>query len=323
MFSNRVIFVGLLFVITVLFVSSFVGGFFHREEPRLAPFNASVTVGNQAPQIITVFNVTDFVSDSGTVTPVANSTIATNFSFIVDDPNGGGTIDLDSAVANYTFNGINRTSDSCFAPTTCPACADPTRQRNFTCTVNITYYDEAALRQWIVNVTVNDSSGATALNDTTNFTMASITAFDIISSPPTISWTSLVVDTNVNNQSANNNLSMENFGNFALGSGSITAFELNGSLTPNTQHIHPGNFSVSSDYFTIPIPECDISGIHGNDLIFGTPVSIPGLSLPISSDTTLGIENSTFCIFPNLSLTGLDPSQTFSSISQDWILTLP
>ena len=319
--DGKLIFVIFVSILIALLLISFVNGFFHKDEPRLAPFNTSVTIGNRAPKIILTFNVTDFVSASGIVTPVPNSTVEANVSFIVEDANGGGDINLKGGRANYTFAGINRSSQTCFAPTTCPACPNPARQRNFTCSVLIQHYDVAAIRGWVVNVSVNDTSGARAENSTTNFTMASTTAFAIISDPPSVTWSSISID--INNQSANNNLSLKNIGNFPFISGSIRAFELNGSVTPTTQHIYPENFSVSSDYLTIPFPECDISGIHGNRLTFDVDVPILGLGLPRSTDTTIGLENATFCIYANLSTVNLDPTQTYSSISRDWRITLP
>jgi hypothetical protein len=334
--GRRIYYFGLLFIVIILLVVSVVSaGFFDKlfgkketEDPRLAPVDVGVEIGNAAPQVILAFNVTDFISDTGTVTPLENASVSINVSFILDDPNGAGDIDLASGTADFTGpGGISRSSTDiggvCFAPASCLGCPNPARQRNFTCQINLNYYDPPGISQWIVNVSAADDSGLRKENRTTNFSYSELASFNFISDPPTINWSSLGILLTDFNQSADNNLSIENFGNLVFNVGTLNASQLNGT-SDSIETIFPGNFSASSSFGTISKPECDYSGTHGNNLSLNGNVTIPGINLPVTTDSTIGIANISFCIYPSLSEASLTPQSFSTGIvgSRPWILRL-
>ncbi len=275
----------IIIMTVVIFISSFVsagiGEWFGKifgKEPKLAPFNVSVQVGNNIPQII-------FVSSIGIVQPLQDTFVSVSFNFTAFDQDGETNLNDNTAQARFNYTGeALRENLTCI-----PIVGESTSTtQNYSCTIDMWYFDING--DWTINATIQDNNGAKTENSTTTFTYNSLSGNDF--SPKGLQWQTLAVaDKNI---TATEPMSINNTGNNAYGTISITAINLLGQ-EDTTKTIFAGNFTVDIDTGGSPPAECN-GAIPQNN----TAVTVPSATLPRGNhsinDESTGKEKLYFCI---------------------------
>jgi len=216
----------------------------------------NLSILNTAPII---GNVT--LDEADNINLVENGNKTLRFSFVVTDADNLTDIFNISAVANIT-RGFGSTAEAIryndtFVNVNDGGCNGVnnvgTNGKNFSCTINVVFYDEAGL--WNISVRINDSVKRTdivdyafAQNTTKTFSINELTAFVIY--PSTISFPTIgLTDTNV---SARINITINNTGNDDISGRestgetiNITAITLIGE-TDSTTVIPTNNFSIGT-----------------------------------------------------------------------------
>ena len=231
-----------------------------------APTSQTLGVAVQTNAIPIIGNVTFDMATPVSATESGNTSLI--FSFVATDADGLSNIVNNSAVANISRgNGATaettRYNDTFVNPTDggCNAVNNVgTNGKNFSCRVNIVFYDGAG--SWNVSVRINDSAGAFAQNTTQTFSINELTA--IVLNPSSISFPTVgLSDVNV---SARANLTINNTGNDDISgresSGeyiNFTAITLVGETSASTV-IPTNNFSIGTNIDVGPTPSyCDFS----------------------------------------------------------------
>jgi hypothetical protein len=189
-------------------------------------------VGNTAP-IIT------YVAPVSATNPVEGSTRTVTFKFTAydHDNNNPAVHDLtDGSARAELLNGATTRSATCTI-----VAEDKEKTSNYTCSVDMYYWDTAA--SWKINVTIKDASNAWAENSTTSFTYNSLTAF--VMAPVAINWTSLSPGS-TDNQATNDPSVLNNTGNYESTNIQINTTTLVG-VTDNTKTIGGSNFTSKID----------------------------------------------------------------------------
>ena len=184
---------------------------------------------NNAPTIPIVYgNVSYF--------PTEASTTSITFNFTAEDSDG--VADLNDATAAAYFQ---RTGETTRSNTSCVAGATVGDQKNYSCTIDMWYFDEAG--DWTINVTIQDDSGANAENSSTTFSYQLLTAMVI--SPSALTWPSPINLSDTDIGSSNDPVTINNTGNDEALSINTTAFNLRGETTI-TEFIFANNFTISN-----------------------------------------------------------------------------
>ena len=189
----------------------------------------NISIGNTAPIVANVSTI-----QTQSITEASATRI--EFTFIVTDVDGNSNINDTTLRAQF-----NKTGETTRFNNTCRRLSNlSTNQANFSCTVDLWYYDSAG--GWDVNVSIKDLNNAVAENTTTNFSLGEST--NMVMSPTSLTWPSFSV-TAVNQTSNNDPIIINNTGNKNVSNGSITVTgkDLVGETT-NTQSIFAGNFTV-------------------------------------------------------------------------------
>jgi hypothetical protein len=247
-------------IISISFVSAgFLDFIFGEDDADLEgelpeTFEASVSLQNAPPIIVTVYDVID--NDGGAIgnsaNPIAESINNVWVEFLASDPNGnadlpGGTnaISQASTVGELGTGGVNievnftspifSTSDvanagSCVRLPTCPnsnaGAGCPANDMEYRCTIPIQYYYEPGTNNWQVVVGVADVGAGTGVDGTKTFTYNQLTAFKISN----VAFTGLIwtgVDLGSTNQLPTNDpLELKNIGNVNYIAGDITGYNL-------------------------------------------------------------------------------------------------
>lgn len=222
------------------------------------PTNMQAEIGNTAPQIT-------YVADIPAQTPTEANSKAVIFKVTVYDHDSNipavDDMSAGSVLAKFTKTGETTRSTTCSATGGEAAGAN----KNYTCTIDIWYWDGAG--SWTVNVTASDNSAANATNDTTTLTINSLTAFTL--APSTITWG--ILSPGAPDQSAINDPSiLNNTGNYVVSAGNIkiNATDLIGFTDPSNT-IGAGNFTSA-----ITDPACT-----GDQLSTGIFTPITGANL--------------------------------------------
>jgi hypothetical protein len=190
---------------------------------------SSSAESNSAPVI-------SFVSDPGSPIPAAGSTTAVTFWFIANDSNTANDLVNSTSTATLTASGETTRANS-----PCTGMNDPTtNSRNFSCTVNMYYYDAATT--WTINVTVNDSANNKAVNDTRTFSYQGLLHINLTSN--TLSWTGQAANTF--NRSADSSINLSNIGNLVIRNITVKGFELLKDGTDSVNKLGASNFSVTN-----------------------------------------------------------------------------
>lgn len=191
-------------------------------------FNLSLVIGNSAPSITGVANVS--------ATPNEGTTVAVYILFNITDPNGESNVDPTDSVANITRNGVTKTTTSCvgYAPWTGGTV------QGVNCTINLAYNEEPG--EWNISVQGEDAAASVASSvNASIFTYNELYAFALVK--PTISFTGSAGQNNVN--ASNDPQILNNTGNGGFTSVNVTGYELwNGTAGGDT--IGAGNFTINA-----------------------------------------------------------------------------
>lgn len=289
------------FVFAIMLVS-FSAAFWPFDEPREAPVDVGVTVGNEPPVI-------NFMSSPAAAIPVGGGTVGVDFSFIVEDPNSASDIDTGSAIANYTGPGA-RESGPVIASCGSVSCADCSgNEVNMSCSGTMQYYHDGGA--WDIAVSIKDSaSNSAACDDPGNFACTLFTygtVAQVSASPGAVDFPSISL-TGTNQTTDDDPVTLTNEGNLDLAI-DIIGYDLYGLTTPSDV-IPSERFSTGGSTGTEE--ECDVSGSTGLSLgSNGTTVQdIPGISVLYGSSGNT--DNMYFCLWDSLSGDGLS-SQSYST----------
>jgi len=259
-------------------------------------------VCNTAPEIILVTNISN-------QDPSEDTTKAIVFNFTAFDADGATELVNASAEANFSFSGTGETDR---INTTCVQASLAGDYANYTCTIEMQYFD--AFGDWNITVKINDSSDAQATNDTTAFQYNQLTAIKI-------SPTSLSFDVEIgafNQTSTNDPTVINNTGNYNVTALQINASDLYGE-DDTSFNIPAANFSVDIDTGGAGPAECD-----GTLLVNRSTVNITGALLPVGNhsvnDNSTGQETLFYCI---TQVPAGIPSQSYSTLNGgSWIIKI-
>ncbi len=197
----------------------------------LGSINLAEQASNTAPAITFVQNST---LDSVSITESTFTSLIVNFTAFDAD----GASDLNSASSNLTimkFGEAVRQNASCGQLVTWGSYA------NYSCMVKIWWFDSSGA--WTIRVGINDSSGSSASNVSTNFTLAQTTAFVASSS---LAFSSINPGANNQTTSGDVPILLNNTGNKNISDMNIqiNATDLVGEVDSG-KAIYAKNFSVS------------------------------------------------------------------------------
>ncbi len=192
-------------------------------------------VTNQAPQV-------DYVEAIPDQIPIENNVAPVTFEVHVTDPDGVTDI-IDSSVdTEFERAGIIRTG-------TCTWIEDLNSDTaNYSCSVDMQYYDEPGT--WNIKVNATDSAETLAENVSTNFLYLQLTA--MVLSPQTISWP-VILQGDINQKPGISTI-LNNTGNYEGPVGIITT-NLYGETSPS-EFIPASTFTAGTDTGGNN-PECD------------------------------------------------------------------
>ena len=260
-----------IFLLASSSTSASIGDFFNKITGfGSSPQSLSISVKANTPPI--VGNITLDMADNVVATESGNTSLF--FSFVVTDSDGLNDIVNNSAVANISRTGETTRYNDTFVDSTLGGCNAVNNygvnSKNFSCLVNIVFYDGAG--EWNISVRVNDTDSF-AQNTTKTFTLNELTA--LVINPSTISFPTVgLTEVNI---SARNNLTINNTGNDDISgreaSGeyiNFTAITLVGETTATTV-IPTNNFSVGTNNDAAPVPSfCDLSRTQNTTKLINT-----------------------------------------------------
>ncbi|MEK6917965.1 MAG: hypothetical protein AABW51_03380 [Nanoarchaeota archaeon] len=249
----------------------------------------NITLGNSAPTI-------PIVNAISAQNPTESTTKSITFNFTATDTDGASNINTSTATAYF-----QKASETTRSNTSCINLSVGVGNNiNFTCTINMYYYDVNGA--WTVNTTITDKNGGYATNSTPTFTYNLLTAMAM--SPTAMTWQTLSsTDTDVG--SNNDPIIVNNTGNANALSVNVTSYNLRGETTI-TDFIYAANFTV----------ENTSQGCTGTAMVNATSTNVTssilfkGNNSINNNNETSGQEQIYFC------LKGLPPSisqQSYSS----------
>lgn len=190
------------------------------------------------------------------ITPTDSSYKPVTFEVYVYDPDGFKDIDKTSVSADFSLYGTTRFTDICSYQNDLPP-----KKVNFSCTIDMWYWDEAG--DWNINVKGKDiGNGTWVYNTSTTFKYNLLRSMVI--SPVELIWPEIIPEST--NQTPGNYTVINNTGNY-LGNITIIALNLSGE-TNNSEAISAEDFTVDTDN---TLPECD-----GTSLSNSAPIEISG-----------------------------------------------
>ena len=205
--------------------------------------NVSVALNGTRGVSVAVTN-----STLSSVSPTENSNTVATFYVQVTDLDGVNDINDTAVNVSFTKSGeVSRFNSSCSLTSDISSTT-----ANYTCTVNIWYYDSTGA--WVVNACGKDLGNTTyACNSTQNFTYNQLQALTL--SPSSLTWATLTPGTE--NQTSNNDPTLiNNTGNFNFTNITIRGHNLHGEVASSVL-INVANFSVGNN--TGSSAECDLS----------------------------------------------------------------
>ena len=332
----------IIIIITIITLSDLVNANFFEDFKSTSLWNkitgqqtATLGVSVQTNALPVIGNVTFNEATPISVTENGNKTLL--FSFVVTDGDGLANIVNGSAVANITRAGETTRTNNTFVTSTDGGCNAVnnvgTNGKNFSCSINIVFYDGAGT--WDIAVRINDTNNAFAQNTTRNFTLNELTAIQL--APNSISFPTVgLSDVNV---SSRVNLTINNTGNDDI-SGlestreaiNITAITLTGETTQTTV-ISTQNFSFGTDIPNTPQPSyCDTSRNSNTTRLIN---STTGTGLTLAYNNFSGTINNSLLIaaaninFETLAICLLDvpddlsASENYSTLrSSSWTISI-
>ena len=268
-FSMSLIFIALFLIFTLSLTSASFSDWFNKITGRATSQTSvvNITIANRAPNITFVTNV----SLDGTLNPAEDTFVNVTFNFTAWDANGA--TDLVNASAWANFTGIGETLRQNLTCRQINTFGDPVNYANYTCTIQLWYFDSAGT--WNISVSINDSANLVAINSTKNFTVNTLTAFKM--APTTATFAS--INPGATNTTSNNDpILLNNTGNVAIAAGAIqvNATDLKGE-TDNTRAIYAGNITIANN--TLPASaECDFTGNNNASLMLTSRYSVVNLT---------------------------------------------
>jgi hypothetical protein len=205
----------------------------------------TVVASNTAP-VIRLNNASGFAVD-----PISGSSSIILISFNVTDDQGVGDINASKAIVNLTLGARSvaqfRFNISDDGTREFGTCYNHTSGNIvvINCTIIMRYYDNAS-SNWVVNISVQDLSGAIGRNDTNTFTYNSLAAFSLTAKSASESTNLNFTTAFLNDQNipAKAPLLLNNTGNSDFDQINITAALLYG-VTTASETIDPSNFFVN------------------------------------------------------------------------------
>ena len=234
----------------------------------------NITIGNSAPTI-------SFVQAISATDPTIGTSKTITFNFTATDSDGAGNINTSTA-AGY----LQRSGETTRSNTSCSNWASSGNNVNFTCMIDMWYYDQNGA--WTINTTIRDINSATGTNSSTTFTYNLLTAMNM--SPSSLSWASVGL-TATDTGSNNDPIQINNTGNDAGLNINVTAINLQGEVT-TTQYIFANNFTVESAS----------EGCSGTAMVNATTTNVTSALLNRGNNTlnynndTSGQEQIYFCL---------------------------
>jgi hypothetical protein len=253
------------------------------------PTNVDLPVANTGPNITSVAAI-------DAKDPTESSTSAVTFTFIAYDHDGWADLNTATAAAKFTKIGEATRSGGC----TQVGGNVSRKELNFTCTVDMQYYDAAG--NWTINVSVSDMSAVITSDSSASFTYNSLTAFTM--APDTLTWAA--IPPGATNQASNNDPTvLSNTGNYVSDDVEISATNLTGEIEPT---------KIGADLFVANVAD-SCSG--GNALVDASYVNITSATLPRGATAQ---EQIYYC------LTLMPPEmtkQTYSTVAEGaWTLQI-
>jgi hypothetical protein len=259
--------------------------------------NLDEVTTNVAPNI-------SYVSPLIEVDPIEASSVSVDVNVTVNDADGIG--DIDVVYANFTRDGeAVRKNSSCL---TISGESTVTSQ-NYSCVVDMWYWDGED--EWNISVYVNDSEGASGMNDSINFTYNQLKSINVF--PPLVSFN---VSFGIENQTANEAVVINNTGNYnATGKIGVYSVDL---FSSSTSYISSGNITVEVDTgYGVPSPsDCD-----GTVMQNATNVEVSDVILE-RGNLSLGLSNETLYYCLKEVPSGISSGIYDTSIGGSWNIVL-
>ncbi len=299
--TKVIVFLGLLILLMVPLVSAGIfSDWWGKITGKLTEGTTTVniTIGNNPPTI-------DRVEPIPNIAPNEGGFNSTTFNFTATDTDGASNINLSSAQGRFQLTG-----ETTRVNLSCSDWASAGNDVNFTCTIDMYYFDKNDA-SWTINVTVRDNSQATAENSSTSFTYNLLTA--MVMAPTALGWPE--VGLTATDTGANDNITINNTGNDVDLNINVTSLDLQGNTTL-THYIFAENFTVENTY----------PGCTGTAMVNATSTNVTSSILQRGNNTlnynnaTSGQEEISFC------LKGVPQdisSQEYSSIALGaWTITI-
>ena len=189
--------------------------------------NMTIIIGNEAPTIPYVMEVSAVTLNGGTTKVV-------EVSFNATDNNG--FEDLDITSANVTFSKAGETDRTA---SSCSAVQNTTLTSVINCTITMQFYDTDGA-DWNINASISDDSSSYAENITTTFT---VNGLDYVSQDVlAVTWGTVSAGSDDNE--ADNTITLTNGGNQDYPYLNITGYDASGDSLGSL--ISAENFSVSN-----------------------------------------------------------------------------
>ena len=189
--------------------------------------------------------------------PTPASTTAVEIWFVANDADGAGNLDNSTAAAHFS-----KAAEATRSDTTCSAASYNATAINYTCSVDMQFYDGPGV--WTINVTVDDAESNTATNTDTNFTYNSGTHMTM--TPTAVNFGSLNVGATDKNAS-DDPIVITNSGNVDIATVNITAYDLVGEAA-SSYTIGAAQFEANA---------ADAAG--GDTLSNGAAVTVAGVTI--------------------------------------------
>ncbi|MBU2523167.1 MAG: hypothetical protein KKE23_02660, partial [Nanoarchaeota archaeon] len=240
--------------------------------------------------------IIESVSIANSSDPTEENKTQMNFSFVVSDANGASDINVSSATANFTKNGVLR-EGSCVNVSNIDS-----NTINFSCSIDMWYFDDAGV--WNVSTYVEDNSALSAINNSQNFTYHNLLAIKI--SPSVITWPS--ANRGAINVTADYSTLINNTGNVNVSTIKVMAYDLRGEADPN--------YAIFAENFTVNVNSENVCS--GQNMVNASNVTINNALLPNGNLSLGNAQEQLYYCIPQIPSTII--KQAYSSLSNPWYI---
>jgi len=234
----------------------------------------TITIGaaaNNVPEITYITNLTNIMPEEGTYIDV-------EFEMTVYDADGSSDINTTITNASFSRGDVTRANSSCTTT------GSNDTEQNFSCTIDMWYFDENG--EWNISVYAEDNSSVSATNSSPTFTYDLLQAIKI--DPDTIYWDPLLPGGTNQIPPAGNFTMINNTGNA----------NLSGSIAINGTDLSDGSNTFDVENFTADVDEGAAACTGGINLSHSTNVTLNDIILSRGNLST-GIEGNAslyYCI---------------------------